>query len=155
MRPINLIMQLFFLTRLNDQAAQLEADEARHCIKVLRYREGDELHGIDGFGNKYRTTITAIQKHAVTLSILEVLPNWGEHPFQVELAISPLRHRDRLEWAIEKAVELGVTHIYPRPVSQNGQDWPENQSAGSLDLVGPEAKQACSAAHFAATCSTR
>lgn len=106
-------MQLFFLNRLTDHEAQLAADEARHCVKVLRYREGDSLHGIDGQGNKYLTTITAIQKHTVTLSIQEVLADWGEHPYQVELAISPLRHRDRLEWAIEKAVELGVTSIHP------------------------------------------
>ena len=106
-------MQLFFFTILDNRQAMLAAEEARHCIKVLRHREGDQLHGIDGRGNKYLAEIVGIQKDRVSLSILESQSDWGEHNHQLDLAISPLRHRDRLEWAIEKAVELGVTSISP------------------------------------------
>ncbi len=106
-------MNLFFLQKDSHGQFFLDETESRHCIKVLRHQLHDKLEGIDGLGNKYSCRITAINSKKVLLEIQETVPGWGEKPQEICLAVSPLRQRDRFEWAIEKAVELGVTRIQP------------------------------------------
>ncbi len=106
-------MQIFVLIPQSPTRALLEADEARHCLKVLRHRTGDILDAIDGAGAYYRVRILGSSRNEVELEILERIENWGEHPYRINLLASPLRLRDRNEWLLEKAVELGVTDIFP------------------------------------------
>ncbi|MEM7370519.1 MAG: RsmE family RNA methyltransferase [Bacteroidota bacterium] len=106
-------MQLFYLTRPSAEQGELNAIETRHCVKVLRHRIGDIIHAIDGQGNMYRARISQIYKDRTDLELLESRQNWGEHGKTLRLIVSPLRLKDRFEWLIEKAVELGVTEIFP------------------------------------------
>lgn len=106
-------MQIFVLIPQSPERAILEADEARHCLKVLRHRTGDILHAIDGAGVYYQARILGSSRNEVELEILERIEDWGEHPYRINLLVSPLRLRDRNEWLLEKAVELGVTDIFP------------------------------------------
>lgn len=106
-------MNLFLIRPDGGNRARLDADESKHCLKVLRHRVGDEIHGIDGRGTYFRAQITGTAGQEALLEILETVTGWGEHGQRVVLGISPLHARDRFEWAMEKAVELGVTDIYP------------------------------------------
>ncbi|MEM6802761.1 MAG: RsmE family RNA methyltransferase [Bacteroidota bacterium] len=106
-------MQIFLLKRINESEAQLEEQESRHCIKVLRHKAGDHIHAIDGKGVKYLCEIREANPKEVGLVILSEVSGWGEHTTKIHLAISPLRLKDRFEWAMEKAVELGVNEIHP------------------------------------------
>lgn len=106
-------MNLFLLSIQSPNIATLSAEESHHCIKVLRKKEGDEIHGIDGKGNYVRGTIESISKQETSIAIQEIIENWGEKPQKLILAVSPLRQKDRLEWLIEKSVELGVDEIVP------------------------------------------
>lgn len=106
-------MQIFYLNIIDNDRASLEGDEAKHCIKVLRHKIGDKIHGIDGQGSKVAGTITKIEHHKVYLAINDCKENWGEHLYDIRLGVSLLRLRDRFEWIIEKAVELGVSEFVP------------------------------------------
>ena len=106
-------MQIFFLQPLSPNKGKLNQEEARHCIKVLRHKPGDSIHTIDGKGNYYPAQIESVNPGEVWLTLGEAQKNWGETPFEISLAISPLAKKDRFEWMLEKAVELGVNHIYP------------------------------------------
>lgn len=106
-------MQIFLLKRIHEAEAELNEQESRHCIKVLRHKTGDQIHAIDGLGSKYLCEIREANPKHVGLGILSEEIGWGEQPTNIQLAISPLRLRDRFEWAIEKAVELGVHEIHP------------------------------------------
>ena len=106
-------MQLFFLRSENAEKGTLDAVETRHCIRVLRHQPGDIIHAIDGMGHMYEAQIVGVNKDRTELSLLNRYPNWGEHGKRLRLAVSPLRLKDRFEWLIEKAVELGVTEIIP------------------------------------------
>lgn len=106
-------MNLFFLHIDEQGELFLDETEARHCIKVLRHKVHDTISGVDGKGNLYTCQITSIGKKHVNLSLLNKTENWGEKAQQIHLVLSPLRQRDRFEWAIEKAVELGVNSIIP------------------------------------------
>ncbi|MFK7973216.1 MAG: 16S rRNA (uracil(1498)-N(3))-methyltransferase [Bacteroidia bacterium] len=104
-------MQLFLIQHSDSEGYFLEQDEAHHCVRVLRHKVGDSIHAIDGEGTKYTTTIRTITKRTVLLDVEERFENWGEPEARIHLALSPLRQRDRFEWAIEKAVELGASEI--------------------------------------------
>jgi len=106
-------MQLFLAQIQTDTAANLPPEEARHCLKVLRHQVGDHIHCIDGKGHMYEARITRAHRDEVLLDLLRAHPGWGEHGGHLRLAASPLRLRDRFEWLLEKAVELGASEIVP------------------------------------------
>ncbi|MEZ4826003.1 MAG: RsmE family RNA methyltransferase [Bacteroidia bacterium] len=106
-------MQVFIVESISGKNSSLSGEEARHCLKVLRHQPGDEIHVTDGNGSMYLARIQNTSASGVSLQILQELPGYGESPVNVRLAVSFLRLKDRFEWLMEKAVELGVTEIYP------------------------------------------
>lgn len=106
-------MQIFLLERRDSQFGWLGATETKHCIKVLRHQNGDDIFCIDGQGAAYQAKILNATKEETHLQLLDTYPNWGEHAGNIRLAVSPLRLKDRFEFLIEKAVELGVNEIFP------------------------------------------
>lgn len=106
-------MQLFFADDISSNSAILKADEARHCVKVLRHQPGDSIHITNGQGIVWEAIITHTDKKEVTVTLEKAIPGFGEHEYRIQLAFSPLRLKDRLEWLVEKAVELGVTDLIP------------------------------------------
>ena len=113
-------MQIFFLETLSNGKGKLSREEAKHCIKVLRHQAGDLLHTIDGKGRYFPAYIESIEQGEVMLSLEEPVENWGESPYHIALGISPLTKKDRFEWLLEKAVELGVHAIHPIQCQRTG-----------------------------------
>jgi 16S rRNA (uracil1498-N3)-methyltransferase len=106
-------MQIFLLNHREGEKGWLDRDETKHCLKVLRHKSGDEIHTIDGKGTMFLCRIEQEEASGLALTILSAYKNWGEKEVTIRLAVSPLRLRDRFEWMIEKAVELGVDEIFP------------------------------------------
>ena len=76
----------------------------------MRRRTGDHIHITDGRGTLYEARITSEDQTKCGFGII------SEHrestsPHNIHIAISPTSHPDRLEWFVEKAVELGVNRI--------------------------------------------
>ncbi len=91
----------------------IEGQESIHCTKVLRKKIGDEIWVCDANHNFYRATIQTIQKNALTASITAQIKQ-NEEAYQdfPILVIGKLKQKDRLEWLLEKSVELGVAEIH-------------------------------------------
>lgn len=89
---------------------KLVDQEAAHASKVLRYRIGDLLFVTDGIGNRYESKITEITKREVTCTILSRKKEERTGP-SITLMIGLIKKRDRLEFAAEKATELGADKI--------------------------------------------
>ncbi|MEZ4772054.1 MAG: RsmE family RNA methyltransferase [Bacteroidia bacterium] len=106
-------MQFFFADSISGQTAHLGNEEARHCQKVLRHLPGDNIYVTDGRGSMFLASIQSFSSSGAVLQILETYPGYGESNRNVRLAVSFLRLKDRFEWLMEKAVELGVTEIFP------------------------------------------
>ncbi len=89
----------------------LPETESGHCCRVLRMREGDIIYVTDGKGHRYECAILEPHpKHCAVkiLSTLDIKPWWG---FRLELCVAPSKNMDRMEWLVEKAVEIGVDRI--------------------------------------------
>ncbi|MEX2601922.1 MAG: RsmE family RNA methyltransferase [Balneolaceae bacterium] len=105
-------MNLFFLTpdSLNDQQFELRGDEAKHAAKVLRMRTGETVQATDGMGTRYQGVIRSVNSDRVVADMKERVQVPHPQP-SVTIALGMIKKRDRLEFALEKCVELGVSHF--------------------------------------------
>lgn len=103
-------MQLFYQPDLSENHCWLTEDESRHCVKVLRKREGEVIVVTDGNGFFYDCLITKANAQQCEFEIQEKRAE-TKKSFRIHLAIAPTKNPDRLEWLIEKATELGVDEI--------------------------------------------
>ena len=103
-------MILFFQPHIPDGIHYLDAEESKHCTKVLRKKSGDAITITDGKGSFYDAVITDIQKERCHFTITQQRKE-PPHPFHIHIAIAPTKHTDRMEWFVEKAVETGVDKI--------------------------------------------
>ncbi len=88
-------------------------DEAKHLGRVLRKQQGEEIFVTDGEGSVYRCKINNLAKELIDCSIIEKISSLNEPNIKINLYQSLIKNPDRFEFAIEKAVELGINTIHP------------------------------------------
>jgi 16S rRNA (uracil1498-N3)-methyltransferase len=91
---------------------ELNAAGAYHVAKVLRLRAGAPVAIFDGKGNEYRTEIIDVESNAVRVRIGERLAGTPESPLKITL-VQGISRSERMDWALQKATELGVSVIAP------------------------------------------
>lgn len=104
-------MQLFIGSELDGETLFLTEEESWHCAKVLRKRNGDILSVIDGKGNLYSGKIVSDNPKKILLNIESKEAKSPSRKYKLHLAIAPTKNTDRIEWFVEKAVEIGVDEI--------------------------------------------
>lgn len=85
---------------------------ARHVALVLRLREGARLTLFDGAGLEADATLSEVGRKRVVATVESVRQGGGESPLAVHLG-QAISKGDRMDYAIQKAVELGVAAITP------------------------------------------
>lgn len=105
-------MIIFYSLDLDRQRGTLIDDEYRHCVKVLRHQVGDVLHLTDGKGSLAKGNIERIKKRSVEIRITELEIKDPVEP-HIELAVCFPKSASRVEFMLEKLVELGVSTITP------------------------------------------
>ncbi len=106
-------MHLFYTPDLKSDIYCLNETESRHCIKVLRLTEGDEVILIDGVGGFYTAEIHQAHQKRCEVRITNTLKNYGKRNYFLHIAIAPTKNIDRFEWFLEKATEIGIDEITP------------------------------------------
>ena len=104
-------MHLFFTPDIKSETYTLNEDESKHSIRVLRLNQGDTVNLVDGKGGFYTATITDANPKKCALQIINHVPNYGKKPFYIHIAVAPTKNLDRMEWFVEKAVEIGIDEI--------------------------------------------
>lgn len=89
----------------------LTPDESWHCAKVLRKKSGDPVQVIDGIGNFYEGALELVSEKQCTVKISKGPLKQTPRNYFLHLAIAPTKQIDRIEWMIEKAVEIGIDEI--------------------------------------------
>ena len=92
-----------------DTAASLLGPQAEHLARVLRAQPGTEAD-IVANGRVYHASIASVSFEEVRFTLMEEVPSERALPITLLLAVFKF---DRMEWAIEKATELGVAKIVP------------------------------------------
>lgn len=89
----------------------LPESESGHCCRVLRMKERDHISVTDGKGHRFECEILESHPKHTSVEILtmeDIPPWWG---FRLEICVAPPKNSDRIEWLVEKAVEIGVDRI--------------------------------------------
>lgn len=66
---------------------------------------------VDGKGGWYHCEITRPDARRCELRVLETRTDYGKRPYRIHIAIAPTKNADRMEWFVEKCVEIGVDEI--------------------------------------------
>lgn len=88
----------------------MSEDESKHCVRVLRHGIGDQIHILDGCGSHYKGSISEAGK-TVVISNLELVRSEENPACHIHIAVAPTKSGDRIEWMLEKLVEVGVHKI--------------------------------------------
>ncbi|HEY1147077.1 MAG TPA: 16S rRNA (uracil(1498)-N(3))-methyltransferase [Pseudoduganella sp.] len=86
--------------------------EVAHHINVVRMGPGDTLTLFNGEGGEYTAVLTEVQKKRASAEIKVFTPREAELPYAITLA-QALPEASKMDWIIEKAVELGVAAVQP------------------------------------------
>jgi len=96
----------------NGELLDMEEENAKHIVQVLRKKSGDELRLTDGKGTISLCVITASAKKSCTVRI-QSTTTIPPPLHKVTIAISLLKNAGRFEWFLEKAAETGVHSVVP------------------------------------------
>ena len=89
---------------------QLSEEESKHAVRVLRMGTGDAVELVDGHGGLYAAAIAEANIKRCRLHIIHyklITPR----SYFTHIAVAPTKNLDRMEWFLEKAVEIGVERI--------------------------------------------
>ena len=106
-------MQIFYAPDINGNVHTLDEHESKHIVRVLRMVKGTGVRLIDGKGNLYEGIIDDPDQKRCTIGITGIIKDFEKRKYRLHIAISPLKNSERLEWFIEKSVEIGVDEITP------------------------------------------
>ena len=104
-------MPYFFQENLSQDFFTLLSEESKHITKSLRLKEGDHIWMTDGKGMLAKATLTNVFKDACVVKIVEQTFHSIAKTKKLHLAVAPTKNPDRMEWLVEKAVEIGVFQI--------------------------------------------
>lgn len=110
-----------------DSELPLPEEAFRHLVQVLRLRDGESFIAFCGDGAEYEATLTAVARRSAMLRLGRRREVDRESPLQLTLA-QCVSKGDRMDYTLQKAVELGVQRILPllssrSVVKLDGERW--------------------------------
>ena len=103
-------MDFFYCPRINEGEHVLDEEESRHCARVLRKKKGDQVIVLDGLGTTYACRLTEVHQTKTPFEVVKKVTS--ESPeYYIHLAIAPTKNIDRMEWLLEKTIEIGIRQI--------------------------------------------
>ncbi len=138
-------MRRFKADSIKGDVAYLRGQEARHALKVLRLKKGDEVIIFDGEGKEYLAVISAASPTSVKLKVVEEINVNRDSFLRSVLFMGITNKMQKFEIAVQKATELGVTEIVPvvcerSSTAHNVKNW-EGKLRRWNDIIVNAAKQ--------------
>lgn len=111
----------------------LSADAAHHAGRALRLRTGEAVTLFNGDGNEW-TGVIAFSKDAATVTLSEKKNPTRESPLEITL-LQALVAPEKMDWIVEKAVELGVAHLVLVPSERSVTKLTEDRAQKRLQKL--------------------
>jgi len=117
-------MSKFYIDKNNifNNKVLISRDEARHIIKVLRYKIDDLITLFDSEGMTYECVIKAYENEEITAEIIEKIENENSKTTKIVLAQAVLKSK-KMDSVIQKSTELGISRIIPFFSSRTIPKW--------------------------------
>ena len=94
------------------RAYALPPQQAHHATRVLRLKAGDAVTLFNGDGAEYDAVVARVAGNAVTVKVGDARDGARESPLEIVLG-QALSSGERMDYTVQKAVELGVAAIHP------------------------------------------
>jgi 16S rRNA (uracil1498-N3)-methyltransferase len=91
---------------------ELDTDSSHYISKVLRLREGDQLSVFNPEDGEYAAKVSGIARKTVQLQLAAAVACQSDPRLRIHLGLGMSRG-ERMDYAIQKATELGVSSISP------------------------------------------
>ena len=103
-------MHTFYAPDLSGTTYTLPEDESKHAVRVLRLGHGEAVELLDGRGGRYTAAVADANPKRCQLRITHqaTVP---PRSYFTHVAVAPTKNLDRMEWFVEKAVEVGVERL--------------------------------------------
>lgn len=95
-----------------DDHVKLSDDAFQHSVKALRMSSEQPLYLFNGDGNNYQAELVTVDKRSAAARVIAVEANETESSVSVHLG-QVISRGDRMDFALQKSVELGVAEITP------------------------------------------
>ena len=95
-----------------DSSIELSESAANHVGRVLRMQPGEPLVLFNGQGGAWQASVVSVSKKAVSVAVQSFMAGDAQSPLVIELG-QTLSRGERMDYAIQKATEAGVTAITP------------------------------------------
>lgn len=95
---------------IKENNINISAEDFKHIIKVMRHSIGDEIYITNGTGEIFLSVIKGIKKDFLISSIKKLL-KYENKSANIFFCIPKLKSNERLEFALEKCTELGITNF--------------------------------------------
>lgn len=102
-------MKLFY-GEIKGNTVMINDEEQQHIVKVLRMKDGEEIHVTDGKGNLASGKLIVEGKKA-NIEVSDIKTDLPDFTPKLHIAIAPTKNIDRIEFFVEKAVEMGISEI--------------------------------------------
>ena len=102
-------MKLFY-GEITGNTVIINDEEQQHIVKVLRMKESEDIHVTDGKGALASGKLFIEGKKA-GIEVSEIKNNLPDFTPKLHIAIAPTKNIDRIEFFVEKAVEMGISEI--------------------------------------------
>ncbi len=107
-------MHLFYTPDIkDDEFYQLNEEESKHAVRVLRLNIDDELWLTDGEGTMIQAKLIDNHPKRCNLQIVKRIANYAKRDYRLHMVVAPTKNISRFEWFLEKATEIGVDEITP------------------------------------------
>lgn len=127
---------------VHNETLIITGEDAKHMLTVLRFKVGDVFLAFDGTGLEYEAEVTSIGKNTVAGKIIRVYEP-GTEPKKKVVLFQGLPKTDKMDWIVQKSVELGVHEIIPMSTQYSVVRINEKGLDGKLERWNRIAREAC------------
>lgn len=107
-------MHLFYTPGIGkEDLYQLNEEESKHAVRVLRLNIDDEVWLTDGKGTMIQAKLIDNHPKRCNLQILKRIADYDKRNYRLHMVVAPTKNISRFEWFLEKATEIGVDEITP------------------------------------------
>lgn len=104
------MQNLFYQPDILSGITHLNPEESHHCINVMRKKSGDTIFVTDGKGSIFEVTITRPNAGQCVFRVIRTVTTTPRR-YSFRLGIAPTKNSDRMEWMVEKCIEIGIDRI--------------------------------------------
>ncbi len=127
---------------VHNDSLTITGDDAKHMLQVLRFKPGDAFLAFDGTGLEYEAEVVSITKSSVSGKIIKACQP-GTEPGKKVVLFQGIPKTDKMDWIIQKSVELGVWEIVPVATQYSVVQIKDKGLDGKLERWNRIAREAC------------